>query len=68
MLVREGDRMTNGLDPTDSCLHDWDQDAKHEKNEENTCKLLLQRHLMHHIVIGLQDYIEGLLLKVSVVE
>jgi hypothetical protein len=68
VLVGEGDGVAHGLHPPDSCLDDRDEDAEYEKDEQNTCKLLRQRDLMHHIVIGLEDNIEGVFLEVSIVE
>ncbi len=68
MLIWKSDRMTDSFNPTNPSLNDGYEYAKHEKYQENASKLLRQRYLMHHIVIGLQCHIKSPLLKMTVVE
>ena len=60
--------MAHGLHPPDACLDDGDEDAEHEKDGQNAIKLLRKRNFVHHIVIGLEDHIEGVFLEVGIVE
>jgi hypothetical protein len=57
VFVGEGDGVAYGLHPPDACLDDGDEDAEHEKDEQNAIQLMRKRNFMHHIVIGLEDYI-----------